>query len=237
MLVTVVKHKGSSPRDAGARLIVRADGSFVGTVGGGQLEALALKEGVEHLSQPETRVVHYPLGAACGQCCGGSVELMYESFNIGPRVWLFGAGHVGQALARTLQGTSLDLTVIDARREWTAQLPEGVRHFTGEPDDFVRQQDTGLRPTYAVVMTHRHDLDEDLIALLATKPLAYLGLIGSDAKWKRFTDRLSVRGVTAEQMARVRCPIGIAKFGKEPQEVAISVAAELLSLVSQSVPE
>ena len=161
------------------------------------------------------------------------MEVMFEAFNLGPRLWLFGAGHVGQALARTLQGTTFEVTTIDTRHEWLQQLPAAVARCASEWDDFVRNHDVGARPTYAVVMTHEHKLDEDIVAGLTREPLVYLGLIGSEAKWQRFKDRLQVRGLSSAELSRVRCPIGVGKFGKAPQEVAISVAAELLSVAYQ----
>lgn len=228
-LVTIVGTKGSTPRGIGTRLWVKSDGQFCGTIGGGKLEALVLEEARQHLkTQATAKVVRYPLGAECGQCCGGSVEVMFENLNIDPELWLFGAGHVAQALVRVMTGTSFAITVIDTRQEWLNQLPAGTNTYHGDVKDLIRERGEPTARTYALVMTHEHARDEDIIAELAPLPHAYLGLIGSDEKWRRFSDRLLTRGLTSQQLASVRCPIGIGRLGKAPAEVAISVAAELL---------
>src|SRR6185312_16048301 len=104
-LVTVTQCTGSTPRETGAKMIVRANGAFNGTIGGGHLEEIAIKDALACISANESRTHRYPLGAKTGQCCGGVVELLIEVMNAGPHLYLFGAGHVGQAVCRTMIGT------------------------------------------------------------------------------------------------------------------------------------
>ena len=229
-LVTVTQSGGSTPREPGAKMLVLEGGEFFGTIGGGHLEELAIADALAALAENATRSVKYPLGAKTGQCCGGVVELFFESFGRGPELYLVGAGHVGQAVARVLEGTPFRVHVIDDRPEWLARLPEGVERHDCEWDEFTREARWDKRGTYVVVMTYRHDVDQAIIERVSELPARYIGLIGSESKWARFRQRLSARGVDDDRLNRVRCPIGLPIGGKSPQEIAISLAAELLGL-------
>ena len=238
-LVTVTQCTGSTPRETGAKMIVlgggEPSGTFHGTIGGGHLEELAIKDALQCIVSSESRTIRYPLGAKTGQCCGGVVELLIEVMNTGPHLYLFGAGHVGQALCRTMVGTPFTVHAIDERAEWvmSERIPAEVIRHHEEWDDFARDAVWDPEKTYVAIMTHRHDLDQDIVEYLCREPadskrVRYAGLIGSLSKWARFRQRLSQKGVTEERLARIKCPIGVDVGGKSPQEVAVSVAAELL---------
>ncbi|WNZ65149.1 xanthine dehydrogenase accessory protein XdhC [Myxococcus sp. MxC21-1] len=234
-MATVTVCQGSTPAKPGAKLLVRADGTFHGTVGGGHLEQLVLADARACLEKGEPRAHRYPLGSKLGQCCGGVVDVFMEPVNHGPRLYLFGAGHVGQALCRTLDGTPFQVHLVDERPEWVhgERIPASVIRHEEPWDVFASRAVWDARRTYIAVMTHRHDLDQDIIAFALEKPARYVGLIGSNTKWARFRQRLEARGATAAQLARVRCPIGLEIGGKSPQEVAVSIAAGLLQLHHQ----
>jgi xanthine dehydrogenase accessory factor len=228
-LVTVVRCSGSTPTAPGAKMIVLADGTFFGTVGGGHLEQLVMVDARACLESGAPSTFRYPLGATAGQCCGGVVEIFAEVLSVGPRLYLFGAGHVAQALCRVLAGTPFVVHAVDEREEWSGALPSEVHRHTTPWDVFAREARWSAENTY-VAMTHRHDVDEAIVADVVTRPARYLGLIGSQTKWRRFRDRLEARGTAVEALDRIRCPIGLDVGGKTPQEVAISVAAELLGV-------
>jgi xanthine dehydrogenase accessory factor len=234
VVVTVTGGTGSTPRDAGAKMLVLADGSFLGTIGGGHLEHLAIEDARKALEAGESKSIRYPLGAKTGQCCGGVVDLFFEVVNTGPHLYVFGAGHVGQAVARTLEGTPFTIHLIDERSEWVnaPALPAGTVRHECEWDEFVAQARWDAAQTYVVIMTFRHELDERILEgiLSAAKATRYLGLIGSAAKWERFQQRLEQKGVSRDAIARVRSPIGLPVGGKAPAEIAISLGAELLAL-------
>jgi xanthine dehydrogenase accessory factor len=229
-LVTVVRCAGSCPSAPGAKMVVLSDGTFFGTIGGGHLEQLALDDARACLAAGESKTFRYPLGAAAGQCCGGVVETFVDTLNVGPQLYLFGAGHVAQALCRVLAGTPFVVHCVDERDEWTGALPPEVRRQTVAWDAFVRDVPWSADHTYVAIMTHRHDVDEAIVADVAKRPARYLGLIGSETKWRRFRDRLESRGVTKEALHRVKCPIGLDIGGKSPSEIAVSIAAELLGV-------
>lgn len=227
-LVTVVRCTGSAPAVPGAKMIVLDDGVFHGTIGGGHLEQLVLADAQKCIIERHNGMFRYPLGATAGQCCGGVVETFVEVLHAGPELYLFGAGHVGQALCRVLAGTPFVVHAIDERDEWSASLPPAVRRHKQPWDAFVADAAWSAEQTFVAIMTHRHDVDEAIVAEVVERPARYLGLIGSETKWRRFRDRLESRGVAAEALDRVRCPIGLDIGGKAPQEVAVSIAAELL---------
>lgn len=229
-LVTVIRCKGSTPRNPGAKMLVLGDGQIVETIGGGKLEHLIIADALQVMQSGEAGVHEYPLGAKAGQCCGGWVEVFIEPINYGPPLYLYGAGHVGQALCRTLSGTPFRVTVIDPREEWlhSDAIPMTVTRFHGEWQDFNERAGWSSE-VYAVIMTHRHDTDQEILEDLLVRQTGYLGLIGSRTKWQRFQKRLIAKGVAPERLSQIHCPIGIEIGGKRPQEVAVSTAAELIA--------
>jgi xanthine dehydrogenase accessory factor len=227
-LVTVTSAKGSTPCALGAKMVVLDDGTFFGTVGGGHLEQLAIADGKKAAQSGEPGAFKYTLGAQAGQCCGGVVEIFIDVLGTYPRLYLFGAGHVAQALVRVLQGTPFEVHVVDEREDWLEKMPDTVRRRVAW-DVFVKEMPWDDR-SYVAIMTHRHDLDQELVAYVIERPAKYLGLIGSKTKWEKFQARLGERGVAKDKLARIKCPIGLDTGGKAPQEVAISVAAELLKV-------
>ncbi len=232
VLVTVTRCSGSTPRDPGTKMIVFKDGDIRGTIGGGRLEELAIQDAKVCIEANATaRTITYPLGAKTGQCCGGVVELLMEVLFNGPHLYIFGAGHVGQALSRTMAGTPFLVHLVDEREEWiqSDQIPEGAVRYSDGWEDFIESAPWDAKKTYSVIMTHRHDLDQQILEKLLDRNACYIGLIGSKPKWVRFSQRLQARQVPSEKLARVKCPIGIPFGGKSPQEVAISVSAEILS--------
>ncbi|MFT7286923.1 MAG: xanthine dehydrogenase accessory factor [Halieaceae bacterium] len=231
VIVTILGAQGSTPRGSGTKMVVSPSG-FAGTIGGGQLEFAALESARELLrtGTPGQRVENFPLGEKLGQCCGGSTSLLLESFvPAHERVYLFGAGHVGRALAPVLAALPLQLHWVDTRREeFPRTLPVGVtQHCLADPLDIVK---AAPENSYYLIMTHQHPLDYALLeAALRRKDAAYLGVIGSPSKWRRFRLRLEHRGYDAEAIDTVHCPIGLdAVPGKRPAEIAVSVAAQLI---------
>lgn len=243
VLVTVSRAQGSTPREAGASMLVGESGA-TGTIGGGALEMEAIVEARRMLGEGSRRsALDIPLGPAIGQCCGGRVGLVLEragettldrlerhanAERAGqPAVLVFGAGHAGQALARALAPLPFRLTVVDARPERLADLPPQVaRIATPLPEAEIDRAEPG---TAFVVMTHDHALD----FLLAARALergdgAYVGMIGSATKRERFRRHLIAAGSHAN-VSRLVLPIGgSALRDKRPEIIAALTAAELL---------
>ncbi|EKV28674.1 XdhC protein (assists in molybdopterin insertion into xanthine dehydrogenase) [Caenispirillum salinarum AK4] len=230
VLVTVIEALGSTPREAGAKMIVTAD-AFSGSIGGGELEQEAMDAArrllAEGASAPVTEKLM--LGADRNQCCGGAATLLFEPFAAPTiTVALFGAGHVATALVRVLEGTPVRILWIDERPD---AFPPSSRAFTRRADDPATEVAGLPAGARAYVMTHSHDRDyEILAALLKRDDLGPVGLIGSKTKWARFRKRLLEDGVAPQRVDAVACPIGLPGVGgKRPAEIAIAVAAEILA--------
>lgn len=239
VLVTVIGVHGSTPRESGCKMLVTADAS-VDTIGGGHLEYAAIEHARQLLLAGKDcqALEHFPLGPRLGQCCGGRASLLFECFAArGPQVLLFGAGHVGRALAPLLAGLPLRLEWVDSRAaQFPTQVPAGVRtRLLDEPQDAVSEARPG---SYFLIMTHNHPLDYAIAeAVLKRGDAGFLGMIGSRTKAQRFRMRLEQRGYTAQDIARMHCPIGLAEVpGKRPMEVAISIAAQVIARYHQDAP-
>ncbi|WP_298933982.1 xanthine dehydrogenase accessory protein XdhC [uncultured Ramlibacter sp.] len=254
VLVQVAATQGSVPREAGAWMAVFAD-AVAGTIGGGQLEHEAIAQARRRLAgdqagQGEEALQRYPLGPSLGQCCGGVVQLRYRRVTAAdlpslrqelatPAVplALFGGGHVGKALVRVLGQLPFAVTWIDSRDEiFPTELPDNV---ACEHSDPVQAAVAGLAPgSRVLVMSFSHAEDLDVVAAClqrqrAHADLPFIGLIGSQTKWATFRHRLEARGFSAEELAHVTCPIGLAGItGKQPEVIAVSVAAQLLHTLS-----
>jgi len=232
VLVTVLAARGSTPREAGAKMVVVPAGT-AGTIGGGTLEYQCEAEARTLLAGgftgPVTR--DFPLGPALGQCCGGHVTVLFDVVRPASlQVSLFGAGHVGKALVRLMGDLPCRVTWVDPRAD---ALPSVVpRNVRVSRDIAVGDVPSG---SVVVVMTHDHALDFEIVAAaLARNDLAFVGLIGSETKRARFVARLQRIGLATDRLV---CPIGVPGIeGKEPAVVAVSVAAQLMQRSSATTP-
>jgi xanthine dehydrogenase accessory factor len=247
VVVEVLEARGSTPRAAGTRMLV-LPGHAVGTIGGGHLEAKALQTARALLDRPAAapHSEHFPLGPALGQCCGGAVTLAYTALSADSlarwpepaplfRLQLYGAGHVGRAIATLLATLDVELDWIDEREEEFPPLtalgapwPGHIRQVC--VDAVEAEVRTASAGAFYLVLTHDHDLDRQITeAVLRRGDFGYLGLIGSKTKRKRFTRRFEQRGIAPALIARMTCPIGVAGIaGKQPELLAIAVVAQLL---------
>jgi xanthine dehydrogenase accessory factor len=244
VLVTMITVRGHAPRDAGAKMLVRAEG-IVGSVGGGNLEAIAVQKARAFIkaraSTPETLVV--TLGTQPGehgvQCCGGEVTLLFEPFTKPkPQIAIFGMGHVGHALARVLSRLEVELLLYDSRadmldtsrfKDFSSIATRRDFHYPHPAPEFVF---TELRDGAAIlIMTHDHLQDIAILETALHRPdLGFIGLIGSSAKWSTFKHQLEARGFT--DFSKVTTPIGVpGVHGKQPEVIAIAVAAQVLQVL------
>ncbi|HCE6994463.1 xanthine dehydrogenase accessory protein XdhC [Pseudomonas aeruginosa] len=232
VLVTIIEERGSTPRNAGSKMVVSTERLY-DTIGGGHLEYRAQAIAREMLAArtQDTRLERFSLGASLGQCCGGATVLLFEPMGQPQaHIAVFGAGHVGRALVPLLASLPCRVRWIDSREhEFPATLPDGVEKVVnGEVLDEVERMPPG---SHFIVMTHNHPLDLELTAaILARNDFAYFGLIGSKTKRVKFEHRLRERGVDAERLQRMRCPMGLEQVkGKLPAEIAISIAGEVIA--------
>lgn len=234
VIVKVARTQGSAPRDAGTVMRVFANGQE-GTIGGGALEweatAIArdmLLAGKDHLQ----RIM--PLGPDLGQCCGGTVTLDFEQGALGsdltePPLWIWGAGHVGRAIAKTMAPFEDRLiTLVDTSAErMPRDLPAGIAPFVAT--DPVLAVAHAPNDADHLILTYSHDIDLALCDALLRRSFGSIGLIGSDTKWARFRRRLHAMGHATEGVARIACPVGDPSLGKHPQAIALGVATAMLN--------
>ncbi len=231
VLATVLHTQGSTPRGSGSKMLVTADRTY-DSLGGGQLEYQVQAHARELLAAGVScqRVEHFPLSSKSRQCCGGSVTVLLECQAVKSlQIHLFGAGHVAQALVTILAGLAVRVQWVDSRAEqFPTQLPGNI-HKVCQPrlTDHVARLSPG---DYALVLTHDHALDYQLIeALLDRKDCGFIGLIGSKTKALRFAKRLRTASFSEAAIAAVHCPVGLpAVPGKRPMEVAVSIAAQII---------
>ena len=234
--VRVTRARGSTPREAGATMIVAAE-TTQGTIGGGQLEYMAIDRARQMLARGEdAAIMDVPLGPEIGQCCGGRVELSLDRITALPRapdhpqVLIFGAGHVGRALARALRLLPLRPILIDQRAEELA-LACGETRLTPLPEAEIRDAPGG---TSYLILTHDHALDFLLAAEALRRPDApYIGMIGSATKCAQFQRFARTQGIAYD---RLTCPIGAGHSrDKRPEIIAAFTAAELIARLTQPI--
>lgn len=254
VVIEVLDFKGSVPRETGTRMLV--DGKLaLGTIGGGHLEWMAIDEARALLASNQTgpRQCNMALGPALGQCCGGTVRLGWRRLDaIALEQWpiesprfhlqLYGAGHVGRAIAQLLAELNVSVDWIDEREDQFAltqanHLPWPAHIRIIAVDAVQAEVDRAPPGAYYLVLTHSHDLDLRITeAILKRGDFGYLGLIGSATKRARFMHRFEQRGIAAELLQRVVCPIGVAGIaGKEPEVIAVAVVAQLLQALHPGV--
>ena len=243
VLVTVAAVRGHAPRDAGAKLVVGALQTW-GSIGGGNVEAVAIDRARELLADPGAAPVLFETALSDKapyehgvQCCGGTVTVLLEPLPVVPAVAIFGVGHVGFELARILARHDIELHLVDTRPEQLtderlAPLSDAVANVHVHRVPMLPEIVLGELPpgTHLLIMTHDHAEDAALCdAVLRGGDLGSIGLIGSAGKWARFQRMLADGGHDTSSIARIRTPIGLAEItGKEPATIAVSVAADLL---------
>ncbi|OVE81703.1 hypothetical protein BVY03_02910 [bacterium K02(2017)] len=180
VLVTVIEDKGSTPRDAGAKMIVLENNESFGTIGGGNLEELAKVEALKILRDGKNQSKDYSLCQKTSQCCGGKLELLFEILNLRPKLYLFGAGHVGQAVCQVLADTMFDVHLIDDRPKYLDMnsIPSTVKKYNLNCDDFISKINFCDKNTFVVVMTYLHSLDQKILERMIKHPLKFIGLLG-----------------------------------------------------------
>ncbi|NUZ06899.1 xanthine dehydrogenase accessory protein XdhC [Piscinibacter koreensis] len=248
--VSVSAARGSVPREPGCRMLVTAH-AIAGSVGGGHLELKAIERARAMLAAGERMPIAQtiPLGPALGQCCGGVVSLAYAPLDAAllaawpqsaPRfhLQLYGAGHVGRAIANALAPLDVRVDWIDERE---AEFPPALGGEAWPPhiarvcvDAVEAEVATAPTGAFAVIATHRHDLDLSIAAAaLARGDFGFVGVIGSATKRARFAHRLETMGFAAAAIRRLVCPIGLDGIvGKDPAVIAASVVAQLLQVSS-----
>ncbi|PRP93262.1 putative xanthine dehydrogenase subunit A [Enhygromyxa salina] len=234
-LATVIRRSGSAPQVVGARMLLYADGSTLGTVGGGAIEHQVLEACQQVLRTGKARTVEAHLVRDLGMCCGGAMEVFVDYLQAEARLIIVGGGHVAQALAPLARSIGLRVIVADDREEILEEPSfEPVERLAYDADEIDEAIPDLSERDYVVIVTRDHARDERALAKLIELPHAYLGMIGSRRKvhtiLARVLRRYDERGRPRPDLARVHAPIGLALGGRTPPEIAVSIAAELIAL-------
>ena len=234
-LVTIVSTTGSTPQRVGAKMLVFADGRTVGTIGGGCYENDAFGKARHAITTRTAQLVHYELSddfaQETGLICGGQMDVYIEPIEPSPELYVIGAGHVGFHLARVAHEVGFRVHVIDDREKFAnaERFPTAEDVVVDDIPGWVGR--AHLPPhAYAVIVTRGHTNDLEALRALAPHDLRYLGLIGSRAKVARIFDALKTDRMPDEQLQRVHAPIGLDIGAVTPQEIAVSILAEIIAV-------
>ena len=241
-LVTITGSTGSTPQRVGAKMLVYADGRTVGTIGGGCYENDAFGKAREAIRSHRPLNVKYELNddfaQETGLVCGGQMEVFIEPVEASPDVYVFGAGHVGYYVGKMAHDAGFRVHVIDDREKFASQerFGDGIEVVVDHIPTWLTTN--RLPPTsYAVIVTRGHTHDLDALRAMLGKPIRYVGLIGSKAKVRRIFDVLREEGVSPEALQPVHAPIGLDIGAITPQEIAISIVAELIAVKHGKIAE
>jgi len=230
-LVILVESEGSVPAKPGAKMLVAADGSTIGTVGGGALEHQATDMALEVMAAGSPRTIQLHLTEEAGYACGGHVSLYLEPMLPAPQLLICGAGHVGQAICHLAAYAGFAVTVIDDREEFlTEQLLPHAHHRM--VSDFI-EPFTCLNVdehTYIVICTRGHTHDFHLVEQALATPALYIGMLGSRRKRATLIEKLTAAGLDQQQIeARLYTPVGLDIGGQTPREIGVSIVAQLIA--------
>ena len=249
--VTVVDTTGSVPQHSGSKMLVTADGLYHGTVGGGKVEKRALEEALALLESANTidpkpkrsrsiestltRHVEWSLSKDIGMTCGGAVKFYFEVHNVGTwNIAVFGAGHVANAIVGLLEKLDCKVTCFDTRKEWLDKLPDSKKLKKVLAQNLPAEVKNIPDNSFVILVTMGHSTDKPVLIEIfkqwQERQFPYIGVIGSKAKAKTLEKDLHDAGLPEEYKSLFYCPMGLPIGSNHPQEIAISVVAQLLEV-------
>jgi xanthine dehydrogenase accessory factor len=240
-LVSVVAVKGSAPQRVGAKMIVSSSGKLLwGTIGGGTVESMALKQAREQLETKIPLLKSYELTEsgeeATGMLCGGEMQLFFDVFGTSTKVYIFGGGHITQQILPLLIKLGFSPVVLDDREEYLQENIISRFNVTTHTGTFTEIIDSLMieENSFIVIITYSHEMDEQILFRLLSQKIPdlstvkYLGMIGSKRKVKEIFSRMESKGITREILDSIYSPIGVPIKSQTPEEIAISIVAELI---------
>jgi xanthine dehydrogenase accessory factor len=237
-LCTVTKSEGSTPRHVGSKMLVYPDGTFIGTVGGGDLEHRVLDEAWMAISDGQPRHLHYNMAdPSRGDpgVCGGQVEVFVEPILPPPLLVVIGAGHVGKAVVHLAKWLGFRVAVCDDRAEFcTPEATPGADTYYPVTMDKLPDHITIDKRTYLILTTRGSNVDSAGLAPLLDSAAAYIGVIGSKRRWATTVKALKEKGIPEEKIARVHSPMGIELQAETPEEIAVSILAEVMMVKAKA---
>ncbi len=234
VIATVIKTNGAAPCAIGSKLLVHADGSMWGSFAGPTTDGKVQQEALKALQEGKSFDTHIHIDADKGESvgsCGATLEVFFEVLKPEPRLMLVGGGYVAQALARLAQHLDFSITVVDDRRDLAdpQSFDAQVRLVFGDIPQTLRELEPD-EASWIVIVTRGHNLDKEALRTAIETDAAYVGMIGSPSKVRRIFRELQNEGIAVEQLERVHAPIGLDLGAETPDEIALSIAAEILML-------
>jgi xanthine dehydrogenase accessory factor len=233
-LCTLISSKGSTPRHEGSKMLVYPDGSILGTVGGGEMETRVIKEALQAIQDGRARKLSYTMNdPARGDpgVCGGQLEVFVDPILLPPHLVVIGAGHVGKALAHVAHWMGYQVSVSDDRPEFCNPQATPDAHFYYPVSMSKLTEQLKVTPqTYIVLTTRGSSVDVEGLPTLLDSPAAYIGVIGSRKRWQETKNKMTQNGIPAEKLEKVISPIGLELNAETPEEIAISIMAEITML-------
>lgn len=232
-LATVISVSGSTPREEGAKMLVRPDGSITGTIGGGSIELQVIKEAIEVIKKEKPKHLCYRLkeGDDLGMICGGDTEIFVEPIVSTPTLFILGGGHISFTLAKIAKLVGFKIVVVDDRPEYaTAQrFPDAEQVIAISYNKAFSELKVG-KSGYVVIVTHGHKGDAAALEGALSTEARYIGMIGSRTKNASVYARLKAKGITQKQLDTVHAPIGLRIRAQTPEEIAVSILAEMIQV-------
>ncbi len=241
VLATIVQTAGSSPRQAGAKMIVYPDGKIFGTIGGGNFEKLVIEDSLKLFPEKkQTELKKYTFAqqgpTATGMCCGGEARVYMELHDKPKKLVIFGGGHVGKDIAKLAGDLDFKITVIDDRQEILDGYGPEIETVLTD-DSYLENFPSLDTHSYVVIVSRSHQCDRVIIEKALSYECAYIGMIGSQKKVSKMFESLKEAGVSGDLIAKVRAPIGLDIGAEGPFEIAVSIVAELIAVKRNKLSE
>jgi xanthine dehydrogenase accessory factor len=232
VLCVIVSATGSTPRGAGSKMVVYADGRTSGSIGGGEMESYIISEALKVIKESKPRMVKYPKpGSSQGEVSGRQLEVYLEPIYPQATILVVGLGHVGNAVAPLAKFLGFRVVVSDDREGFASpeRVPDADIHHTGVLSKLLEEFEVHSH-TYVVMTTRNVDVDLKVLPALLETPAAYIGVIGSKKRWETTSKHLLEAGIAEEKINRVVSPMGLSINAETPEEVALSIMAEIVML-------
>ncbi len=232
-LVTIISASHSTPRRAGSKMLVKSDGSIMGTIGGGAVEAEAINIALDCIASGKSKKHHFSLipDDNLGMICGGEMEVFFEPIVSTPVIIIFGAGHISRALAKFGKLLGFKTVVIDDRKDYATKerFPDADQLLVDDFENVFLKLHVDRR-SYIVIVTRGHRHDEAVLRKAIDTPARYIGMIGSKSKVKTIMNNLRTSGIDDHTIDRIYSPIGIDINAETPEEIAVSIIAQIIKV-------
>jgi xanthine dehydrogenase accessory factor len=234
-LATIVTAKGSTPREVGAKMLIYEDGKFLGSIGGGCMEAEVWQEAMKVMEEDKPKILHLDLTGRnaedAGMICGGVMDVYLEPIAPTPRVYIFGGGHISLFVSKISSMVGFQVVVIDERPQFASKerFPE-ADEVIAEDFEMVLPKLKVNRSSYLVIVTRGHTYDQEVLDWALGQEVRYIGMIGSRVKIRTVYDNLKGKGIKPEQLQQVHAPIGLDLGALTPEEIAVSIVAEMIKV-------